>query len=81
MLFVNNNSDSKLAKIVSIIFVISAIIGLFCQVMSLLALTKSRIGKKIRKNVIGVMYDVFDESIDEAATRAPRWMEKLNKLG
>ena len=81
MLFVNNNSDSKLTKIVSIIFVISAIIGLFCQIMSILALTRTKLGKLVRHNVIGIMYDAFDESIDEASKRMPEWEEKLNKLG
>lgn len=71
----------KLDKTVSILISIALIINLGIQLLSILALTKSRIGKKIRKNVIGVMYDVFDESIDEAATRAPQWMEKFNKLG
>ena len=41
---------------------------------------KDRIGKKIRKNVIGIMYDAFDESIDEASKRVPGWMEKLNSI-
>lgn len=71
----------KLDKTVSILISIALIINLGIQLLSILALTKSRIGKKIRKNVIGVMYDVFDESIDEAAIRAPQWMEKAKKLG
>ena len=80
MLFVNNNSDSKLTKVIMVVFTISAVIGLFVQILSLLALTKSRIGKLVRKNVINAMYDTFDESIDEAASRMPAWMQKLGKL-
>lgn len=75
-----NNDNSKLSKIITAIFAISALIGLTCQVASFLALTKTKLGKKIRHNVISTMYDVMDESIDEAAERAPRWMEKLSKL-
>lgn len=79
-MFVINDSDSKLAKIVSIIFVISATAGLFCQIMSILALTKSKLGKLVRKNMINAMYDMVDESIDQAASRMPAWMQKLGNL-
>lgn len=80
MMLINSDSNSKLTKIVSIVFAVSAIIGLFIQIASLLAMTRTKIGKLVRKNVINAMYDTFDESIDEAATRAPGWMEKLSKL-
>lgn len=80
MFVINSDSNSKITKIVAVIFAISAGIGLFVQLLSLLAMTKSRIGKKIRKNVIGIMYDAFDESIDEASKRVPGWMEKLNSI-
>lgn len=80
MLFITNSDNSKVSKILMVVFTISAIIGLFVQVLSLLALTKSKIGKSVRKNVINAMYDTFDESIDEAATRMPAWMEKLKSL-
>ena len=80
MLFVNSD-NSKLSKLITAIFAVSASIGLFIQVVSLLAMTKSRIGKKIRRNVINAMYDMADESIDEAAARAPQWVAKLEKLG
>lgn len=80
-MFVINNSESKINKVLMVVFAISAIIGLFVQVLSLLALTKSKIGKSVRMNVIGTMYDVVDESIDEASKRMPGWMEKAKKLG
>jgi len=80
MFVINSDSNSKLTKAIAIIFTISAAIGLVCQVASLLALTKSRIGKLVRKNVISTMYDTFDESIDEASKRMPGWMAKLNSL-
>lgn len=80
-MFIINNSESKINKILMAVFTISAIIGLFVQVLSLLALTKSKIGKSVRMNVIGTMYDVVDESIDEASKRMPGWMEKAKKLG
>lgn len=79
MLFVNN-SDSKLSKLVQVVFALSAIIGLFVQVLSLLAMTKSKIGKLVRKNMINAMYDMVDESIDQAASRMPAWMQKLGNL-
>ena len=81
MFVINSESNSKLAKIVSIIFVLSAAVGLFCQIMSILALTKSKLGKLVRKNMINAMYDTVDESIDQAASRMPAWMDKLAKLG
>ena len=79
MLFVNN-SESKISKFIAMIFAISALIGLTCQVTSFLALTKTKLGKKIRHNVISTMSDTCDEFIDEAVIRAPRWMEKLSKI-
>lgn len=80
MMLINNSDNSKVSKIITVIFAISAAIGLFVQVLSLLAMTKSKIGKLVRKNVINAMYDTFDESIDEASKRVPGWMEKLNSL-
>ena len=80
MLFVNNSDNSKVSKLIAIVFAISAIIGLVCQIVSLLALTKSKIGKHIRQSLIGTMCDMFDETIDEASKRVPGLMEKLSKL-
>lgn len=80
MFVINSDSNSKLTKIVSIIFALSAAIGLVYQIMSLLALTKTKIGKKIRGSIIGTMYDYVDESIDEAAVRMPKWMEKIEYI-
>ena len=79
-MFIISDNNSKVSKLIAVVFAISAVIGLFVQVLSLLALTKSRIGKLVRKNVINAMYDTFDESIDEAASRMPAWMKKLNSI-
>lgn len=79
MLFVNN-SDSKLSKLIQVIFAVSAVIGLAVQIMSLLAFTKTKLGKLVRKNLIGTMYDMVDESIDEAASRMPAWMKKAESI-
>lgn len=79
-MFVINNSESKINKILMVVFTISAIIGLVCQIMNILALTKTKLGKLVRKNLIGSVYDFMDESIDEACTRMPKWMSKLNSL-
>ena len=70
----------KLNKIASALICISMIVGLFIQIMSILALTKSRIGKVIRKNLIGTMYDYMDESIDQAASRMPGFMKKIESI-
>lgn len=81
MFVINSESNSKLSKLIAIVFALSAIIGLFCQIMSILALTKSRLGKRVRKNVIDAMYDCVDESFDEAASRMPGWMKKIESIG
>lgn len=75
-----NNSDSKLTKVVTIIFAISTVIGLACQIMNILALTRTKLGKLLRKNLIGTMYDCMDESIDQAASRMPAWLEKIESI-
>lgn len=77
MFVINSDSNSKITKAIAIIFALSAIIGLFCQIMSLLAFTKTKLGKLVRRNIIGTMYDLVDESIDEASTRMPAWMKKI----
>lgn len=77
MFIINSDSNSKITKIVAIVFALSAIVGLFVQVMSLLAFTKTKLGKLVRRNIIGTMYDLVDESIDEASTRMPAWMKKI----
>ena len=76
-MFVINDNNSKIGKVIAIVFAISAIIGLACQIMSLLAFTKTKLGKLVRRNIIGTMYDLVDESIDEASTRMPAWMKKI----
>ena len=70
----------KLNKIASALICISMIVGLFIQIMSILALTKSRIGKAICKNLIGTMYDYMYESIDQAASRMPGFMKKIESI-
>ena len=77
MFVINSDSNSKITKAIAIIFALSAIIGLFCQIMSLLAFTKTKLGKLVRRNIIGTMYDLVDESIDEASTRMPAWTKKI----
>ena len=76
-MFIISDNNSKIGKAIQVIFAISAVIGLTCQVMSLLAFTKTKLGKLVRKNLIGTMYDLVDESIDEAATRMPSWTKKI----
>ena len=80
MFVINSDSNSKITKIVAIVFALSAIVGLFVQVMSLLAFTKTKLGKLVRKNLIGTMYDMVDESFDEAASRMPAWMKKAESI-
>lgn len=75
-----NNSDSKLTKVVTIIFAISAVIGLACQIMNILALTRTKLGKLLRKNLISTMYDCMDESIDQAAIRMPGMIKKMESI-
>lgn len=76
----DNNSNSKLTKVVSIISTIAVVIGLFVQVIGLLSFTKTWIGKRIRKGLIGTMYDYMDESIDQAASRMPAWLKKIESI-
>lgn len=80
MMLINISDNSKVSKAIAIISMIAVGIGLLVQLLSLLAMTKSKLGKHIRRNVINAMYDTFDESIDEACTRMPKWMSKLNSL-
>ena len=70
----------KLSKIANALIRISMIVGLFIQIMSILALTKSRVGKVIRSSIIGTMYDYMDESIDQAASRMPGMMKKIESI-
>ena len=67
----------KLSKTVNILVAIALIVNLAVQLLSILSLTKTRIGKKIRSSIIGSMYDYMEESVDQAASRMPEWEEKL----
>ena len=77
MFVINSDSNSKITKLVAIVFALSAVVGLVVQLLSILALTRTKLGKLVRHNVIGTMYDVVDESIDEAASRMPVWTKKI----
>ena len=79
-MFVINSDNSKVSKLIAVVFVIGAVIGLAVQIMSILAFTKTKLGKLVRKNLIGTMYDMVDESIDEAASRMPAWMKKAESI-
>ena len=70
----------KLSKTVSILVAIALIVNLAVQLLSILSLTKTMIGKKIRSSIIGIMYDMFDESIDQAASRMPGMMKKIESI-
>ena len=75
-----NNSDSKISKVITAIFTLSAIIGLLVQVIGLLSFTRTAVGKRIRRGVIGSMYDYMDESIEQASTRMPAWFKKIESI-
>lgn len=70
----------KLSKTVSILVAIALIVNLAVQLLSILALTRTKLGKLVRHNVIGIMYDAFDESIDEASKRMPGMMKKIESI-
>lgn len=72
-----NNSESKVNKIITVIFAMSAAIGLVCQVIGILSFTKTRIGKKIRKGILKGSCAYMDDAIDVVQTRMPEWEEKL----
>lgn len=76
-MFIVSDSNSKVGKVIQVIFAISVGIGLITQLLSILALTRTKLGKLVRRNIIGTMYDLVDESIDEASTRMPAWMKKI----
>lgn len=70
----------KLSKTVNILVAIALIVNLAVQLLSILSLTKTRIGKKIRSSIIGSMYDYMEESVDQAASRMPGMMKKIESI-
>ena len=75
-----NNSETKLNKIITAIFAISALISLVFQVIGILSFTKTKLGKRIRKGVVSSVYDYMDESVDQACERMPQWMSKIESI-
>lgn len=67
----------KLSKIMSVIVCITLIINLFIQLIAAISLTKSKLGKKIRRAILKGSCNYMDDAIDITQAKMPEWEEKL----
>ena len=71
----------KLNKIANALICIALIINLVIQLTAMISLTKSRIGKKIRRAILKGSCEYMGDAIDITQAKMPEWEEKLSKLG
>lgn len=67
----------KLGKITSALICIFICINLMIQLIAAISLTKSRIGKKIRRAILKGSCAYMDDAIDITKAKMPEWEEKL----
>lgn len=67
----------KLSKIMNVLIVIFICFNLAVQLIAILSLTKSKLGRKIRKGILKGSCAYMDDAIDVVQTRMPEWEEKL----
>ena len=81
MIHSNENDHSAFATFVKVMIVIMTIVSLGTQLMGILAFTKTRIGRHIRRNTMDVMLDFAEDSIDVTAERLPTIYKKMEAAG
>ena len=77
MIHSNESDKSAFATFVKVMIVIMTIISLGTQLMGVLAFTKTRIGRRIRRNTMDVVMDFAEDSIDVTAERLPTIYKKM----
>lgn len=83
MFIFNSNSDdhSAFTTFAKVVMVLTTVISCITTLMSLLAFTKTRIGRHIRRNTMDVVMDFAEDSIDVTAERLPAIYKKMEAAG
>lgn len=70
----------KLSKIMNVIVCITLAINLVIQLLAMISLTKSSIGKKIRRAILKGSCNYMDDSIDVVQEKMPDFMKKIESI-
>lgn len=69
--------NMKLSKAMNVLIVIFICINLVIQLIALISLTKTKIGKTIRRAILKGSCTYMDDAIDITQAKMPEWEEKL----
>ena len=70
----------KLNKFVSILICVALAFNLVIQLVALISLTKTKLGKLIRKSILKGSCMYMDDSIDVVQEKMPEWEKKLETI-
>ena len=73
----SNNDHSAFATFAKIVMVMATIISLTYQVLGLLSITRTKLGKRIRRSVMNTAADYMEESVDVVSDRMPAIYSKI----
>lgn len=73
----SDNDHSAFATFAKFVMVVATIISLTYQVLGLLSMTRTKIGKRIRRNLMNTAVDYMEESVDVVSDRLPTIYEKI----
>lgn len=73
----SDNDHSAFATFAKIVMVLATIISLTYQVLGLLSMTRTKLGKRIRRSVMNTAADYMEESVDVVSDRMPAIYSKI----
>ena len=73
----SDNDHSAFATFAKIVMVLATIISLTYQVLGLLSMTHTKLGKRIRRSVMNTAVDYMEESVDVVSDRMPAIYSKI----
>ena len=73
----SDNDNSAFATFAKVAMVLATIISLTYQVLGLLSMTRTKLGKCIRRSVMNIAADYMEESVDVVSDRMPAIYSKI----
>lgn len=73
----SDNDHSAFATFAKIVMVLATIISLTYQMLGLLSMTRTKLGKRIRRSVMNTAADYMEESVDVVSDRMPAIYSKI----
>lgn len=73
----SDNDKSAFATFAKFVMVAMTLISLTYQVLGLLSMTRTKLGKRIRRSVMNIAADYMEESVDVVSDRMPAIYSKI----